>query len=284
MRRIVTHLKAAGAQLGRAYRKNKLLVSFNGLLVLSLIALTIHYLHLLTDPYERVSMHEEVWTYLFFGVVATIGTVISIQILINQQRKEFRDSQELLAQLTEIVADAHLFGSRLSILYPCPNVGQWDWINRGRGAFGEFERLVRACLSKKLQVDVCMLPGNAADVKTPLGQFIELFHNDTYVDGELLTTHGGQTPLQAYQNSASDFFATLTPSANIKHIDPSWMKHVEAGKMMILAAGHNRGFIGYMTLDGGYRFSAIEVSESAATLHDVFKALTAVYSSPVIET
>ncbi|MEK6260398.1 MAG: hypothetical protein AABP62_17400, partial [Planctomycetota bacterium] len=221
------------------------------------------------------------WTYLVFGLASVFSFVFSILILMNQRRKEFGDSQELVQQLVEIVADASLHRSRLSILYPCPNPGQWDSLFRRRKAFGRLRTALQNRCGIGLETYICMLAGSPEVEATALGNFIAAFHNATFVHGELIPGAEG-TPLSQYQTAAKEFFDELHDEVlTFKYIHEAWLPSIMNNQLVILAAGHSLGFVGYMSLESGvYRFKALPFEGSAGFLHGLFDALASLYEKP----
>lgn len=282
---LVGHAFVKMTQFRRRFRKNRALMLGSFVVGSSGVLLVVRYVLLRTDEIRSISLHEEPWTYLFFGLVAMVGVLFSIQILINQRRRHFGDSQELLHQFIDIVEDAYRNGDRLSILYPSPNPGQWNRVNRGSGMFQRYEAALAKCLgTSRVKVRMCFLDGDAKDEATGLGGFIKTFHDSVVVPGEkLITQSENKTPLGAYQDDAHRFFAGLTQSdrVDIEKIHPEWMKEIVGGQVIILAAGHSLGFLGYTTLEGGaYRFDAVELSASIAFLHNLYDALARIYADP----
>jgi len=255
--------------------------------IVAVIALAIFsavwFLHL--KKMHGVFRAEEPWTYLVFGLASVSAFVLSALILMNQTRREFGDSQELVHQLIDIIDDAKTNGGRLSILYPSPNVGQWDYVFRGLKGFDRFQKLlIEQLRSKPSDTKICMLKGSATDSETSLGKFIKAFHNATYVSGEQLlavSQTGEESILAIYQNAADDFFAQMRSNGvEIRYIDDNWFESIVDNQLVILAAGHSLGFLGYMSLQTGeYCFTALPQLRSAGYLHGLFDALVSFYAT-----
>jgi hypothetical protein len=236
------------------------------------------------DNANRVFRNEEVWTYTVFGLASVVGLMVSILILMHQTRSQFGNSEELMEQMIEIARDALEHSSRLSLLYPSPNPGQWNRIFRQHRGF---DRL-RACLlehadREQLPTKICMLRGSAADEDTPLGKFIAAFHDVEHTPGEALQVTMRESPLGRYQREAHEFLQSLQNSrtCTITYIADEWYATLAGGWLMMLAAGHSLGFIGYISLEAGkYRFKALPLSGSTAFLHGLYDALSNFYQSP----
>ena len=126
-----------------------------------------------------------------------------------------------------------------------------------------------------------MLKGDPEDPNTSIGRFAKAFHTLAFVEGERLIAYPDGSE-RAYTKAVKRFFEKIkSGGAEIREIDDRWFDHIEKSKLVILAAGHSIGFIGYMSLVGGeYRFKALEIRGSANFLHELYEALSNFYYFP----
>ena len=255
------------------------------ILFLALIVTGYYFRELNNSPILRT----EHWpTYIFFGFATVLGLIMTMLVFMKLGEREARDSQALLELLISVLDDVNNKGGRLSLLYFSPNPGQYDaQFGKGRHgrqmkrSFKRLENLVEKCLTneKVTPVKWSILSGDGRD-GTDMNKFLHNFY---------IAEHGDEEGFFEYQGKAREYYRTIRKIADkypdrieIKNIDVNWLtkKALKGHPVLILCAGHSKGFLGYMSfLSKVYDFNAIELPELTHFIHEIYDNFSDTYEN-----
>jgi hypothetical protein len=235
-------------------------------------------------------------SYLVFGLASVVSCVIGFRILIITEKARFTDSAELLRQLIDVLEDGIRTDHPVSILYPSPNPGLWDHCILRKGPFKRYKELVEQCIERHkatgpFKFRICMLDGipavHGASLNEELASFAREFSEslDAEIPEKDKAAGREQYLIQQYLDESAKFlfkFSDLplsTPkSYSRSHINREWMTKIVEGRLFIMAAANQRGFIGSMTLKNkDYKFEAVEFNNMVPFLHALYEHLVSMY-------
>jgi hypothetical protein len=270
---------------GRELKRRPFLIWLLGI-VLLITALVVH-------GYMQESSHLEHWpTYMWFGITSVLGLFMSIWIKATIQPMPFDNSRELLIRFKEVFDDAAANGDHISVLYLCPNPGQFDFQFKLHKDFGSLEKSILAALSSHRVKEIrwAMLGDFPVGDKPALHGDLQLFVEKFYKGEETqLTTEEQQRGggLAGYQSNVLDYFSRIGKALQRSHklkfssIGGVVLDRMLKGeRILILAAAARKAFLGSVYFDAAdrYRFEALDVV-APQTIHDLYNALLGSYSA-----